>query len=351
MSITLNVPQYSVAEDTVYWNDFFEEQKNLPMLCVGRDTYIEGTQVEADLQEDILYNVQVGRYTSIARDTKMIIDLNHDYKRVSQGLITGIPNRKPHLTRRKGQIVIMNDCWIGNGVIMLGGITIRNGAVVAAGAVVTKDVPSYAIVAGNPAKVIGYRFEPAQIEALNKIRWWNWSAEKVHATADLLFDDINPFIEKYLPEAEQEITRIPQVEINSIEKGFTGEDKRLLYIPDFEQDYPTYPRVIDAFVKSYANTNCELLLYVKEDAYMQDKLAILDQLFEPYAEVDCYVNVYVGNLDDERGLFAQSDAYITNRSLDNVKHMDMADFYGMPIISAFNLPVFVEGEVRIMYKP
>lgn len=112
-----------------------------------------------------------------------------------------------------------------------------------------------------------------------------------------------------------------------------------MYIPDFEQDYPTYPRVIDAFVSSYANTNCELLLYVKEDAFVPDKLAVLDRLFEQYADVDCYVNVYVGNLEDERGLFAQNDAYITNRSLDNVRHMDMADFYGIPVISSVNLPI------------
>lgn len=124
MSITLNVPQYSVTEDTVYWNDLFEEHKKLPMLCIGRDSYIEETQVEAGPDQDLLYSIQVGRYSSIARDTKMIIDLNHDYKRVCQGRISGVAYQRPHLTRRKGQIVIMNDCWIGNGVIMLGGITI-----------------------------------------------------------------------------------------------------------------------------------------------------------------------------------------------------------------------------------
>ena len=121
-------------------------------------------------------------------------------------------------------------------------------------------------------------------------------------------------------------------------------------IRDFEQDYPTYPRVIDAFVSSYANTNCELLLYVKEDAFVPDKLAVLDRLFEQYADVDCYVNVYVGNLEDERGLFAQNDAYITNRSLDNVRHMDMADFYGIPVISSVNLPIFTEQDVQGMCK-
>ena len=108
MSITLNVPQYSVTEDTVYWNDLFEEHKNLPMLCIGRDSYIEETQVEAGPDQDLLYSIQVGRYSSIARDTKMIIDLNHDYKRVCQGRISGVAYQRPHLTRRKGQIVIMN---------------------------------------------------------------------------------------------------------------------------------------------------------------------------------------------------------------------------------------------------
>ena len=215
----------------------------------------------------------------------------------------------------------------------------------------TEDVnQELKLLNGNPAKVIGYRFEPEQIAALNKIRWWNWTAEKVRAASELLLDEIDSFIERYLPQAEQEIARIPQIEINPIEKILTGEDKRLLYIPDFEQDYPTYPRVIDAFVSSYANTNCELLLYVKEDAFVPDKLAVLDRLFEQYADVDCYVNVYVGNLEDERGLFAQNDAYITNRSLDNVRHMDMADFYGIPVISSVNLPIFTEQDVQGMCK-
>ena len=342
MRIKLNIPENSVQTDMPYMSDVLGEQKNFPVLAIGRDSYIEEAWADAVFDTNMIYNVQVGRYTSIAGDVKMIIDLNHDYKRVCQGRISGVAYHRPHLIRRKGQVIIMNDCWIGNGVIILGGITIGNGAVVAAGAVVTKDVPPYAIVAGNPAKVIGYRFEPEQIAALNKIRWWNWTVEKVRAASELLLDEIDPFIERYLPEAEQEIARIPQVEINSIEKNFTGEDKRLLYIPDFEQDYPTYPRVIDAFVRSYANTICELLLYVREDAFVPDKLAVLDRLFDQYADVDCYVNVYVGNLEDERGLFAQSDAYITNRSLDNVKHMDMADFYGIPVISSVDRPIFKE---------
>ena len=128
-------PGFTPSEKTVgkTFDTLFEEHKNLPMLCIGRDSYIEETQVEAGPDQDLLYSIQVGRYSSIARDTKMIIDLNHDYKRVCQGRISGVVYQRPHLIRRKGQVIIMNDCWIGNGVIMLGGIKIGNGAVVAGG--------------------------------------------------------------------------------------------------------------------------------------------------------------------------------------------------------------------------
>ena len=79
-------------------------------------------------------------------------------------------------------VTIGPDCWIGSGVRILGGVSIGTGAVVAAGAVVTHDVPPYAIVAGVPAKVLRYRFDPATIDALLESRWWecdiqNWDAD------------------------------------------------------------------------------------------------------------------------------------------------------------------------------
>lgn len=77
------------------------------------------------------------------------------------------------------KIVIGNDVWIGAGVLILPSVKIGNGAIIGAGAVVTKDVPDYAIVVGVPAKIIKYRFSKEQIEALNTIQWWNWPDEKI----------------------------------------------------------------------------------------------------------------------------------------------------------------------------
>lgn len=79
-------------------------------------------------------------------------------------------------------VKIGNDCWIGNGAFLVGGIIISDGAVVMAHAVVTKDVPPYAIVAGIPAKIIGYRFDEDTISWLLKIKWWDneYSWFKIH---------------------------------------------------------------------------------------------------------------------------------------------------------------------------
>lgn len=79
----------------------------------------------------------------------------------------------------KGDIVIGNDVWIGYEAVILSGVTIGDGAVIGARAVVTKDVPPYTIVGGVPAKPIRKRFSEDRISALLKIQWWNWTKEQI----------------------------------------------------------------------------------------------------------------------------------------------------------------------------
>jgi virginiamycin A acetyltransferase len=98
----------------------------------------------------------------------------------------------------KGDIIIENDVWIGANSTIMSGIKIGNGAIVAAGSTVTKDVPPYAIVAGNPAKVVKYRFTEEQIEKLLSISWWDWDEQKIRDNAmDMWSDDIDGFINKF----------------------------------------------------------------------------------------------------------------------------------------------------------
>lgn len=98
-------------------------------------------------------------------------------------------------SEKKYPIIIGNDCWIGEGVFFVGGIKISDGVVVLAHAVVTKDIPPYAIVGGVPAKIIGFRYSKEDIDFLLKIKWWNNSTEWFEKNWNLLddFDGLKKF--------------------------------------------------------------------------------------------------------------------------------------------------------------
>jgi phosphonate metabolism protein (transferase hexapeptide repeat family) len=98
--------------------------------------------------------------------------------------------------RKKNKVMVGHDVWIGHNVTVMGGVTIGNGAVIGSGAIVTKDIPPYAIAVGNPARVIRYRFETNIIAELQKIKWWDWSHEKL-ASALEDFNDVDKFIKKH----------------------------------------------------------------------------------------------------------------------------------------------------------
>lgn len=132
-------------------------------------------------------NVHIGRFCSIASNVK-IMGGNHPMNRFTTHMLTYNGNfdiyaqeefasqweLKSFDTTTKNP-VIGHDVWIGNDVVLKGGITIGNGAVIAANSVVTKDVPPYAVVAGIPARVIKYRFSKDIIEALSMLKWWDYN--------------------------------------------------------------------------------------------------------------------------------------------------------------------------------
>lgn len=90
--------------------------------------------------------------------------------------------------------VIGNDVWLGRAATVLGGVRIGDGAVVAAGAVVFSEVPPYAVVAGNPARVMRYRFSQRTVARLLKIGWWNWSEAEIRENMEWLYKPINEFV-------------------------------------------------------------------------------------------------------------------------------------------------------------
>ena len=88
----------------------------------------------------------------------------------------------------KGDIIIDNDVWIGYEAVIMAGVHIGDGAVIAARAVVTKDVPPYTIVGGTPARKIRMRFEEETIAKLQQTQWWNWPVEKIRQSLPYIMD-------------------------------------------------------------------------------------------------------------------------------------------------------------------
>ena len=127
----------------------------------------------------------IGHYGSIADGVDLLLGGNHRMDWISTYPFPALPGLWPEAVGRsdfhtsQGPISIGHDVWIGSGAMILSGVTIGHGAVIAARAVVTKDVRPYAIVAGNPAREIRRRFDDANIERLLASCWWDWPRERV----------------------------------------------------------------------------------------------------------------------------------------------------------------------------
>jgi acetyltransferase-like isoleucine patch superfamily enzyme len=154
------------------------------MTTVGEHTYMGcGTEFR-----EFEGTITIGDYCSLADSVLIIAGGEHRMDRVSTypfdvklgvGTLTSFS---------RGNVVIGSDVWIGTRAIILPGVTIGHGAIIGAGAVVTRDVPPYARAFGVPAKVKSYRFDDYTIDRLIKSAWWDWPEEKVIAMVPLMVD-------------------------------------------------------------------------------------------------------------------------------------------------------------------
>lgn len=164
-----------------------------PQIEIGEYTYYDDPHHATEFeQRNVLYNfgaekLVIGRYCALAEGVRFIMSgANHNMAGVSTFPFTifggawgektldialGAPSR--------GDTVVGNDVWIGYQSLIMPGVRIGNGAIIAAGSVVVADVPAYGIVGGNPARLLKKRYSDAEIELLERIAWWDWPVEKV----------------------------------------------------------------------------------------------------------------------------------------------------------------------------
>lgn len=149
---------------------------------IGKWTYIEDfSQIE---------NVKIGKYCSIGVHCH-IGPWEHPYRKIALSPVVYrdiLKLEKNYYDNTPKVAELGNDVWVGDGAIIMGGVKVGTGAVIGAGAVVTKDIPAYAIAVGVPAKVIKYRFAEEKIEFLLKSNWWDWSEEELLQKKDFFIE-------------------------------------------------------------------------------------------------------------------------------------------------------------------
>ena len=175
LNAVIKDPQIEVGDYTIY-NDFIADP-----LLFEKNNVIYHYPIHRE-------KLIIGKFCSIACGTKFLFNCaNHTLKSLSTYTFPLFYEEweleKSNITTawdNKGNIVIGNDVWIGYEAVIMAGVHIGDGAIIAARAVVTKDVPPYTIVGGTPAKEIRKRFDAEVIEQLLIQKWWDWSTDKIH---------------------------------------------------------------------------------------------------------------------------------------------------------------------------
>ena len=198
------IPQWKIyprsqGHSTVYLKNVVTD----PSIIVGEYTiYDDFVNNPRDFQRNnVLYHypinherLVIGKFCSIACGAKFLFNsANHTQRALSTYIFPVLFEewgldvaRIPEAWDNKGDIVVGNDVWIGYEAVILAGVTIGDGAIIGARAVVTRDVPPYTIVGSVPATPIRKRFPDSEIARLLKLKWWDWPAETIAANIDAI---------------------------------------------------------------------------------------------------------------------------------------------------------------------
>lgn len=184
---------------------FLKNVITAPNIVVGDYTYYDdANDPTAFEQNNVLFNypefgdkLVIGKFCAIASGTQFIMgSANHRMSSISTypfNVFGGAweENTPPHLSQLpfKGDTVVGNDVWIGREGVIMPGVNIGDGAVIAAYSIVAKDVEPYTVVGGNPAKLIRKRFDDELTELLLKLQWWNFAPDELVAFLPTLCDD------------------------------------------------------------------------------------------------------------------------------------------------------------------
>lgn len=200
INLTLYLNNY--PNDKIKQVCFIKNVIKNPNIIIGEYTYYDDEDGAENFEEQVTHHYDfiedkliIGKFCAIGRGIEFIMNgANHKMNAITTYPFNimghGWEKTTPSIEDLpiKGDTVVGNDVWIGQNVTIMPGIKIGNGAIIAANSTVSKDIPAYHIAGGNPIRIIKKRFEDDLIDYLQKLKWWDWSAEKITENLEILLD-------------------------------------------------------------------------------------------------------------------------------------------------------------------
>lgn len=343
------------------------------MATIGNMSYMMGTVLNVYLLNNS--HVLIGNYCQIARDTVFEIGQNHVFSGVSPypfDQVLGEENVFAHRAPvNKQQLVIGHDVWIGSGVRIIKAVKIGNGAIIGSGAAVTKDVPPYAIVGGNPAKIIRYRFAPEIIQALDKIKWWYWPLEKVKANRQYMenveefiarFGEKNLKVENVAVSSSASAPEEPPTSDGEAAVDKLGEHQTLVpprireqlqachqaggrifyFVPDLasNQEDTVWPAVLGQFCQKYSHQpHCLLINLKNAGSDNQAQIQYLQQFLGQFLQRPAIIFA-ISQDGIVLELLKLADYFITTKEAISSKGIDYMETFGGQMLSGLEYNIF-----------
>ena len=345
----LSISNYDLASTTRgFWNP--NEPDEL-VMTLGARSYISTLDLRYESEGGIKRShLMIGRYSSLGAFIYVLLATGHTTRSVSTYPFGSFAEFHPdnklpknsHRTfsRKKlneyKQLIIGNDVWIGDHVTIVGNVRIGNGAIIGAGAVVREDVPPYAIMVGNPAKILRYRFPKDICDKLNTIKWWYNDVETVKAQIEEM-DDPASYVAKYYK---------PQVIPETEDKKALDELKRAGYkifgisLDSAEYSGEIYLKLLAEYVRDKKDTDKVVLIKLLAGELPPVIRAKEEQILSvPHAPA--VVEFTISPEDVPLDLLSTVDLYFTTVQELSMIHLDFAADFGARIRYAYDDDVFL----------
>lgn len=297
------------------------------VLTAGsRSQLLSGTIASTNDDAHIL----IGRYASLGRN--ITFDMEDRASRASAAAYPfsfWSPSPAEDVPERR-QIIIGNDVRIESNVIFRGGITVGNGAIVRAGAVLMEDVPPYAVVEGNPARVAGYRFDVDTIRQLQRIKWWNWPEEDIRKNIHILADNVDAFLMKFQPPVHEISDETVEILREFKEQGY----RVYYFVPDVDSPEGIWRKVIRAYLSAYTANDKTALLLSLSGENAEAVTAKIQPLMNTMGENAPLILTHTWNEEHLGRIFSYVDDLITTKDgissvcVDYASHENVRVSYG-----------------------